>query len=139
MRERETVEKIVDAIRRGDARGYSEFFAQEGRLTHPLSTEEIKGKAAIVQSEQTIFDAFSDIDVEVRSIISERHQAATEVVLRATNTGPIDLGKGNSVDPTGRRIEIEAVWIFDFASNGLVNAERDYFDLAGLMSQLGLE
>jgi predicted ester cyclase len=139
MSERETVERIVDSIRRRDAHAYGEFFTEEGLLGHPLSTEPIKGKAAIVESEQAIFDAFSDIDVEIRSIIGDHRRAAAEVVLRATNTGPINLGNENRVEPTGRRIEIEAVWIFDFAANGLVNAERDYLDTAGLMSQLGLE
>ncbi len=69
---------------------------------------------------------------------SEGIRVVAEVVLRATNTGSIDLGDGEPMAPSGRRIEISAVWIFDFGADGLVRSERDYFDTAELMAQLGI-
>ena len=61
-----------------------------------------------------------------------------EVVLRATNTGELDLGQGGVVAATGRRIEVPAAWLFEFGPDGRVAAERDYFDTAALIAQLGL-
>jgi hypothetical protein len=42
-----------------------------------------------------------------------------EVVLRATNDGPLDLGIGG-VPPTGRRIEVPMAWAFDLNNEGLI-------------------
>jgi steroid delta-isomerase-like uncharacterized protein len=132
------VEQIVDAIRREDAEAYAELFAEDAVLEHPLAARPLKGRALIREGERALFDAFSDVDVELRSFVSEGPRVAVEVVLRATNTGSIDLGDGEPVQPTGRRIEVPAAWIFEFGTDGLVRAERDYFDTAALMAQLGL-
>jgi hypothetical protein len=57
-----------------------------------LSPKPVAGKAAIVASEQALFDAFSEIEVEVLGVIAQGDDIALEVVLRATNTGPLDVG-----------------------------------------------
>jgi hypothetical protein len=72
------------------------------------------------------------------SVPSDARSAAAEVVLRATNIGPMELEPGESIPPTGRRIAVSAAWFFGFDKAGLVIAERDYFDTAELLSQLGL-
>jgi len=38
---------------------------------------------------------------------------------------------------TGRRVEVQEVWVFDLDSNGLIAEERDYLDTAALLAQLG--
>lgn len=50
-----------------------------------------------------------------------------EVVLSATNDGPLDLGAGE-VRPTGRRIELPTAWAFNLNNEGLIVEERDRFD-----------
>ena len=138
MTNRDIAEQVVHAIRREDAEAYAKLFAEDAILEHPLAAGPLQGRALIRDGEQAIFDAFSDVDVELRSFVSEGSRVAVEVVLRATNTGSIDLGDGEPIQPTGRRIEVPAAWIFEFGPDGLVSAERDYFDTAALMSQLGL-
>jgi ketosteroid isomerase-like protein len=138
MTHADVTEQILDAIRRGDAEGYAELFVDDAVLEHPLATEPLRGRALIRDGERALFDAFSEVDVELRSFTSEGSRVAIEVVLRATNTGPIALGDTDPIQPTGRRIEVPAVWIFEFGADGLASAERDYFDTAVLMSQLGL-
>ena len=122
-----------------DAGAYAGLFAEDGTLQHPLAPEPIRGRVAIRNGEQALFDSFSDVDVQLVSLTSDQARAVAEVVLRATNTGAIDLGDGGKIPATGRRIEVAAVWIFDFDTDGLVLAERDYFDTAALMAQLGIE
>jgi steroid delta-isomerase-like uncharacterized protein len=138
MSHRDLVDRVVDAIRRGDADAYAVLFAEDATLEHPLAPGPLRGRAVIRQGEQALFDAFSDVDVELRSVTSDESRIAAEVVLRATHTGAIDLGDGEPVQPTGARIELPAVWIFEFRADGLVGAARDYFDTAAMMSQLGI-
>jgi predicted ester cyclase len=84
------------------------------------------------------FDAFSDIDVSIVRVLAQAEDVALEVVLRATNSGPLDVGGEEPLPPTGRRIELPAVWFLRLDSNGKIVEERDYFDTANFFRQLGL-
>lgn len=139
MSQHDSVQRAIDAIRRRDADAYAEVFAENATLQSPLSPAPLEGRAAIRESEQGLFDAFSDVEVEVVRLLSNERNAAAEVVLRATNTGPIHLGSGEPIPATGRRVELPSVWLFDFDSDGRITAERDYFDTAAFMALLGLD
>jgi steroid delta-isomerase-like uncharacterized protein len=134
----EAVHELARAIERRDPAALSELFADDAVLRHPLSPEPIAGKAAIVASEQALFDAFSEIEVEVVRVIGEADDVAVEVVVRATNTGPLDAGGEQPLPPTGRRIELPSVWLLRFDSDGRIVEERDYLDTASFFRQLGL-
>jgi steroid delta-isomerase-like uncharacterized protein len=138
MVETTVVQQLADAVQRGDAGALAELYAEDAVLHHPLSPTPVEGRQAIQESEQVLFDAFSEIEVELRTVLTADQSAAAEVVLRATNSGPLDLGGEEPVAATGRRIELPAVWVLDLGPDGLIVAERDYFDTAAFISQLGL-
>ncbi len=139
MNVQDLVRRGIDAVRRADADSYTQLFAENAIVHHPLAPEPLEGRAAIREAEQALFDAFSEIEIEVLRLLSDDRGAAVEVVLRATHTGAIDLGGGQPVPPTGRRIEVPSAWFFEVGPDGLVITERDYFDTATFMSQLGLD
>ena len=135
---REVAQKLVGAIEKADAEALAALFADDAVLRHPLSPEPIRGKAAIAASEQALFDAFSDIEVEVLRVVAEAADVVVEVVMRATNTGPLDVGAGESLPPTRRRIELPSVWLLKLGGDGRIAEERDYLDTASFFRQLGL-
>jgi steroid delta-isomerase-like uncharacterized protein len=130
--------ELAAAVERRDAAALSELFADQAVLHHPLSPEPVEGKAAIVASEQALFDAFSEIEVEVARVVADANDVAVEVVLRATNTGPLDIGGEEPLPPTGRRIELSSVWLLRLDADGKIAEERDYLDTAAFFRQLGL-
>jgi steroid delta-isomerase-like uncharacterized protein len=134
----EVVEKLVAAIERRDADALADVFADDAVLHHPLARESIEGKGAIVASEQALFDAFSEIEVEVVRVIGKANEVAIEVVVCATNTGALDVGGEEALPATGRRIELPSVWLLRLDSDGKIAEERDYLDTASLFRQLGL-
>lgn len=138
MNYQDFVQRGIDAIQSEDAGAYGQLFAEDAVMQHPLQPEPLQGRAAIQESEQVLFDAFSDIEVEVVRVFEGDNSVAVEAILRATNDGDIDMGNGQVVPATGRRIEVPSVWISEFNSEGLVAAERDYFDAASFMAQLGM-
>jgi steroid delta-isomerase-like uncharacterized protein len=135
---REIAAELVSAIERRDTEALSELFADDAVLHHPLAPEPVQGKTEIRASEQALFEAFSDIDVSVVRIVAEADDVALEVVLRATNTGSIDVGTEEPLPPTGRRIELPSVGFLRLDSNGKIVEERDYLDTASFFQQLGL-
>jgi steroid delta-isomerase-like uncharacterized protein len=139
MNARDLVQRIVDAVASGDSEGVATLYAEQATLHHPLFPEPVRGRAAIRAGEQELFDSFSDIGVELRSVLAGESTCAAEILLRATNTGPIDLGGEQPLPATNKRIEAEMVWVFDLGHGGLIVEERDYLDTAALLRQLGLD
>jgi steroid delta-isomerase-like uncharacterized protein len=128
----------MEAVASGDSDAVAALYAEPAPLHHPLFPQPARGRAAIRAAEQELFDSFSDIEVELSSVLAGQSTCAAEVILRATNTGPIDLGGDEPVAATHKRIEEMMVWVFDVGDDGLIIEERDYVDTAGLMRQLGL-
>lgn len=135
---REVVEELVGAIRRRDAHALAELFADDAVMRHPLSAVPIEGKAAIAASEQALFDAFSDIEIEVVRVVAEADDIVVELVLRATNTGALDVGAGERLPATGRRIELPSVCLLRLGADRRIVEEHDYLDTASFFLQLGL-
>ncbi len=129
---------FIEAIEARDAEAYAALYEQDAVMTEPLFGEPIRGRDAIAQSESALFDAFTDIEIRVLALFAEEGRAAAELSLAATNTGPIDLGAGEPLPATGRRVEVPMGIFIEAGANGLIAAERDYFDTASIMRQLGI-
>jgi steroid delta-isomerase-like uncharacterized protein len=132
------IERLVDAIRNEDIDAFGMLYANDAVMFEPLLPRPARGKSEIMEGEAALFRAFSDISLEVKNAIRSGELEIAEVVLSATNDGPLDLGV-REVPPTGRRIEVPMVWSLDLNEEGLVTEERDYFDTARVIEQLGLD
>jgi steroid delta-isomerase-like uncharacterized protein len=131
------VKRLIDAIRARDAAEFGACYADNAVLIEPLFDRPHVGREEIVAGEQALFDAFTEIEVQLGVVLADGHRRAVELVMRATNTGSIDLPDGMSLPATGRRIELPMAWLLDLNDDGLITSERDYFDTATLMQQLG--
>lgn len=80
--------------------------------------------------------AFPDGQVEVTNVIDGGDQIAVEYTGRGTNTGPMMTPEGE-MPPTGKRVEGQFVDVWEFR-DGKVVGGRSYYDVAGLMAQLGV-
>ena len=128
------VEKFVDVITRKDIEGFGSMYTEDAVIHEPL-TGMARGRAEITAGEQMLFTAFSDVTIDVRNRFESGNTTVAEVVLKATNDGPLDLGAGEVV--TNRSIEVPMVWVIETNDQGLVTEERDYFDTGLIMQQLG--
>jgi steroid delta-isomerase-like uncharacterized protein len=131
------LDQLIAAIEAGDVEGYGRCYLQDAVMQGPLFPEPYRGRQAIEEGEAALYEAFSDVALEVRSVLGAGDRVAAEVVLNATNDGPLDLGMGEPLPATGRRVSLPAVWLFELA-DGRIAEERDYFDTALLLQQLGL-
>jgi steroid delta-isomerase-like uncharacterized protein len=131
--------RLVEALESENADAVAALYEEQATMSHPLFPEPLRGRDAIRAGQQELFDSFSEIEIELRSVLTGENTCAAEVVLRATNTGPIDLGGDLPVPATGKRIEDEMVWVFELSPDGLIVEERDYLDTAALTAQLDIE
>jgi len=84
------------------------------------------------------FAGFPEMDYEVIRTIAAEDVVVTEWVFTGTNTGPLDPPVfENRREPTGRTIRFRGVSVYD-VSDGLIQRETTYIDLATLIVELGV-
>jgi predicted ester cyclase len=90
------------------------------------------GHGGMHQMTESTSQMSSDLQFEVLSLVCDGRTFAFESIGRGTNT--VALGP---VPATGRSFEFRLASVDDVCEQGLVTAQRDYWDLAGLLAQLG--
>jgi hypothetical protein len=83
--------------------------------------------------------ALTNVDVTIYDVDMVGSKAVAEWRAEADFTGPLDLGDGVRIEPTGRRCRLAGATFAEFDGER-VSAFRQYFDDAALLEQLlGLE
>jgi steroid delta-isomerase-like uncharacterized protein len=132
------VDDFVAAIRSEDADRYASLYSEDAVMIEPLLGEPLHGRDPIRAGEAALFDAFGEVEPDVTSVVSDGRRIAVEVVMRAVNDGPLDLGNGEPLPATRRRVEIPMAWFFELNEQGKIVREHDYFDTAVILRQLGV-
>ncbi len=84
------------------------------------------------------FAGFPEMDYKVTRTIAAEKVVVTEWIFTGTNTGPLDPPVFEERrEPTGRTIRLRGVSLYD-VSDGLIQRETTYMDLATLMVELGI-
>ncbi len=84
------------------------------------------------------FAGFPEMDYKVTRTIAAETVVVTQWTFTGANTGPLEPPAfGEQVEPTGKTIQLRGVSIYD-VSDGLIQRETTYIDLATLMVELGI-
>lgn len=116
-----------------DAARVATFFSEDGVQRRVATGESARGRDAIRQAMEELFQAFPDFYVEVRDLFTTDNRTCVQCTLTGSHEGAF-LG----VPPTGRRVEVEACLVFRWGGDGLAEEEIMYLDSATLLRQLGL-
>ena len=95
------------------------------------------GRAQILASQKVWQTAFPDAKGDVTNQIAEGEQVLTEAIFRGTHTGPLAGPNGTTIPATNKKVEMRLAFVDSF-KDGKIQRERAYYDLAGMMQQLGL-
>lgn len=96
----------------------------------------LRGRDQVRQATEASWTAFPDGRLEFGEQVLGDDTAATQVIFRGTNTGPLATPNG-TIEPTGLAVESHFVSMLWF-KDGMVLAEHVYQDQLDLMAQLGL-
>lgn len=137
---RQVVEKFQRAMSvQHDARAAVQVYAEDvTAIDFTMPAASMKGLQAKEAYLATFLRAFPDFSVETRNLFGSGDWFSAEITTRGTHTGPLQLGPGNTIPPTGRRIELPVCWVGRVNADGLCAEERIYYNAASLMEQLGL-
>jgi predicted ester cyclase len=77
------------------------------------------------------------MSTEESNFLGTGDQFAVEVTGRGTHKGQLE-GPGGPIEPTNKSVDFRGAMFGRTNSDGLITEERRYFDMAGIMGQLGL-
>src|SRR5262249_55454106 len=103
----------------------------EDVTTHGFGPEPIQGRRDLVAAYNSFYDAFPDIEVNVREVVGASEKLAVRTHWHGTHRGSF-LG----VEPTGKQIDIENISIYHF-QDGLIRERWSAVDYFGIMTQIG--
>jgi len=127
-----TIKNWVAAMVKGDLDHAP--YAEDAETSDPSGKH--KGKKQILDSFKVWKTAFPQGTAEVTNQIAQGDHVTSEVVYKATHTGPFVSSTG-TIPATNKPIVLKTMLISSFR-NGLIQRERTYFDQADLMTQLGI-
>ena len=137
MSAQELVDKQIQVFNQHDADGWVSFYAENAVLYDPQYPEPLRGRQAIRKDIEAFFRAFPDIRFTSTDTISSGDRVANHGVGSGTNSGPLELPTG-TIQGTNKRVEIPFASFARLDGSGLIAEERRYYDLAGMLTQLGL-
>ena len=133
----DVVRSLTDAWNSHDAARVGALYTDGATLLDPFYAEPLVGRSAIQMDAADFFIAFPDLAFRPTKVIADGTTVVVEVLSSGTNTGPLQLPAGPS-PATSRRVEFSVASVIDLDAAGRIREERRYFDVAGLLMQLGL-
>jgi hypothetical protein len=80
-------------------------------------------------------EAFSEVELDMAPLEVGEGHACAEWTLTARHTGPVSLGDGSDIAPTGRRVTVHGVTVAEFIEDRICSV-RQYWDTLGVLAQL---
>jgi steroid delta-isomerase-like uncharacterized protein len=116
-----------------DAGKIASFYAEDGVLEDDPAGVIVKGRDKVKAYADAMFLAFPDAKIEIRNQFVSENAFAIEIVMTATNKGPLRDGTA----ATGKSVSLTSCGVYECEA-GLVKHSRNYYDRATLTRQLGL-
>jgi len=133
--ERELVAKQISAAFSKNWSELAECYAKDVRYVDPGG--ELTGVDAVLAHVKEVFDPFPAMSFDVEAIYEGDGWAIAEGVVSGKNTGPLVMPDGSMLPATGRDIEVRTAVVFELR-DGVITAERNYWDNMAMYAQLGL-
>ena len=130
-------EKGAAAISRQDLNAFADLYAANAVVNDPSYPEPLKGRDAVRKDIADFVTAFPDLRVTADTSIASGNIIAAEWTMTGTHKGPLPLPTG-SIAATNKPFRMKVATFERLDGDGRIVEERRYYDLAGMMEQLGI-
>ena len=126
----------IEAFNEGDwdrlAAGATDDVVHE----EPATGRRVQGKDALIELNRAWREAYPDAKGTITDSFACGDRVAMRITWEGTQSGPLDLPGGGQLPPTGKRVTVLGCQVFRVA-DGKIAESVHYFDLLGMMEQLG--
>jgi steroid delta-isomerase-like uncharacterized protein len=102
----------------------------------PATGRRVQGKDALVELNRAWREAYPDAKGTITDSFACGDRVALRITWEGTQSGGLPLPGGGELPPTGKRVTVQGCQLFRIA-DGKVAESAHYFDLLGMMEQLG--
>lgn len=133
----DVVDRVVAAFNGRDATALAAVYATNAVINDPMYPEPLKGRSEIEEDFANFVGAFPDVRITIRNALAGGDTVAGEFTMVGTHEGPLPGPEGD-IPATGKSVTVSGAVFVQTNAEGEIVDERRYYDLAGLMAQLGL-
>lgn len=131
------IEAQLAAFNRHDVESFAACYAPAAQVADPQFDAPLDGAEAVARDVADWFAAFPDITARhVRRVLAGDGYAI-EWAMEGTHAGSLVTPEGH-IPATGKPVRMSVVTIGRLDTDGRIAEERRAYDLAGILSQLGL-
>jgi steroid delta-isomerase-like uncharacterized protein len=127
----------LDALNRHDPDAFAAFYRDDATLIDPAYPEPIRGRDAIHRDFSDFISAFPDLKFTMETVVESGNTIAFNGTGKGTHQGPLVMPEGE-IPATGKTVEMSFASFVQVDDDGRIIEERRYYDLAGIMQQLGV-
>ena len=133
----EIIERHFKSFNDHDGKSWAAHYTNNVVIRDPQYAEPLQGRDAVQKDIENFFAAFPDIQFSVTNRIASGDQIVVEGVATGTHRGSMETPNG-TLKATNKQAKIAFALFMQVDDSGHIAAERRYYDLAGMMQQLGL-
>jgi len=133
----QTYGKALEGFNQNDPKAYAAAYAPHTAVSDPLYPQPLKGRDAIEQDVVDVRRALPDARLTFHGILEIGKDVALEYTLSGTHLGPMATPDGE-IPATRRTLRVDGAVFSRLDERGDIIEERRYYDVAGMLAQLGL-
>lgn len=133
---RELMDRATEAVMSQNFEALRDIYAPDVVVTAP-DVGTLHGIEQLIDYMKQFAVAMPDMSFEMQRDIEAGNIAIDQGEVIGTNTGPLAMPDGSSLEATGKQVRMRAVDVAT-VENGRISKHDFYFDQFELMSQLGL-
>jgi steroid delta-isomerase-like uncharacterized protein len=125
----------LDAFNDGDWDRFGDSLTEDSVYDELATQRHVEGRDAIVEVNREWKNAFSDAHGTISAEFASGDTVVEEITWEGTHSGPLASPQGD-IPASNKQVSVKAVQVLDF-EGGKIKANRHYFDLMGLLQQIG--
>jgi steroid delta-isomerase-like uncharacterized protein len=125
----------VEAFNAGDWERFRATLAPNSVYEEPGTQRRLEGPDAIIEVNEGWKAAFPDAKGTITDAFACGDRVAVQITWEGTQSGPLQV-PGGEIPPTGRKVTVQACEVMR-AEGGKLVEESHYFDMLGMLEQLG--
>ena len=133
---REVMDRLNRAMESKDKETLASSYAADA-VAYTPDQGEIRGRDAITSYLFDLWEAMPDVRYNQMGRYESGNVAIDEGIVIGTNTGPLRMPSGETMQPTGKELRIRSCDVAT-VDNGEITSHHFYFDQVEFLSQLGL-
>ena len=131
------VARQFERVNRHDHQAFASGYSPDAVVSDPWYPEPLKGTDALAKDFADFFVAFPDLNFSLKLTLADGDNYGAEFTMSGTHKGSMVTPTGH-IPATNKRIDVRGAVFGRIDAEGRIVEERRHYDVAGMMSQLGL-